>query len=283
MQEPEYKVYGKTSKEKKKQYWDAAIGLQQVDGITPSNYLLELAQNNIDGNLSYQEIETLLYSYYENETPKMRKERTKEGDLVSSRIAELLEGGAFPLKISSLVLIHKYLFHDLYPQAGQIRTCNIYKEEPILNGRTVKYADFRMICDTLEYDFAQEGKKSYKGCTKEEIVERIAEFTSSIWQVHPFMEGNTRTTAVFLATYLNQSGFSVNNDMFKEKSLYFRNALVRSNFADYPNGIMNTNMYLKQFLCNLLYHDTVPLRNRDLIVADYFNNDCKQHDEEMEQ
>lgn len=84
------------------------------------------------------------------------------------------------------------------------------------------------------------------------------------------MEGNTRTTAVFMECYLNNMGFQVDNTMFKDNSQYFRNALVRANFADYKNGITETNQYLETFYKNLLAGGNFRLRNHDLILKERF-------------
>ena len=265
----EYKVYGENEdKATKKSYWDAAKGLQQVDGLKPTKYLSELAEENIEGNLTYKQIEDLLYTHYENETLEDIQNRNKEADLVAARIAHILDSPGYPLKIASLIAIHRELFKDIYDYAGQFRKVNIYKPEPILNGDTVKYTNYTALEDTLEYDFDTEKSRSYAGLTQEKVIKRIASFTSSIWQAHPFMEGNTRTTAVFMECYLNNMGFRVDNIMFKDYSQYFRNALVRANFADYKNGITETNQYLENFYKNLLAGGEFHLRNRDLILKD---------------
>jgi fido (protein-threonine AMPylation protein) len=267
----EYQIYGETiSKEAKKSYWDAAKGLQRVDGLTPTKYLSELAELNIEGELTYQQIEALLYKRYESETPEDIDNRNKEADLVAARIAHILDSPGYPLKITSLKAIHRELFKDIYDHAGQFRRVNIYKPEPVLNGETVKYTNYTALEDTLEYDFESEKSKSYGGLTEEKMIKRIASFTSSIWQAHPFMEGNTRTTAVFMECYLNNMGFSVDNTMFKDFSQYYRNALVRANFADYKNGITETNQYIENFYKNLLSGGEYQLRNRDLILKDRF-------------
>ncbi|WP_333645471.1 Fic family protein [Lacrimispora sp.] len=267
----EYHIYGETiDKVAKKSYWDAAKGLQQVDGLKPTEYLSELAEANIEGELTYRQIEDLLYKRYENETEEDIQNRNKEADLVAARIAHILDSPGYPLKIASLKVIHRELFKDIYEHAGQFRCVNIYKPEPILNGNTVKYTNYTALEDTLEYDFDAEKSKSYAGLTKEKMIKRIASFTSSVWQAHPFMEGNTRTTAVFMKCYLNNMGFQVDNTIFKDYSQYFRNALVRANFADYKNGITETNQYLEKFYKNLLLGERLQLKNRDLILKERF-------------
>lgn len=267
----EYHIYGETiDKVAKKSYWDAAKGLQQVDGLKPTEYLSELAEANIEGELTYRQIEDLLYKRYENETEEDIQNRNKEADLVAARIAHILDSPGYPLKIASLKVIHRELFKDIYEHAGQFRCVNIYKPEPILNGNTVKYTNYTALEDTLEYDFDAEKSKCYAGLTEEKMIKRIASFTSSVWQAHPFMEGNTRTTAVFMKCYLNNMGFQVDNTIFKDYSQYFRNALVRANFADYKNGITETNQYLEKFYKNLLLGERLQLKNRDLILKERF-------------
>ncbi len=166
----------------KRKYWDIAIGLQEVDYLKPSSYLNELADKNIEGKLSNQEIEDLLYTYYEKETPAERERRTKECDIVSNRIVELLNYDGISLTPASLKSLHRYLFHDIYQDAGEFRTVNISKKEPILDGETVKYANYFMIEDTLKYDLDEERNRQYTGLQSPEIVSRIARFTSAICQ-----------------------------------------------------------------------------------------------------
>lgn len=267
----EYNIIGETpDKDRKAKYWQAAIGLQKVDGLTPSEYLVELAQANVDGKVTYREIEQLLYIRYENETEEDKKSRLKESDLVSTRIATILDGGGFPLNPESLKTIHGILFKDLYSHAGKFRDYNISKEEPVLNGRSVVYSDYRNIGSTLDYDLASERENTYKGLDNEQMVNRITNFTSSLWQVHPFMEGNTRTTAVFIECYLNNMGFFVDNEMFKNYSLYFRNALVVSNYASLMEGITPNREPLIKFYKNLLFNREYQLSNKDLFVMGCF-------------
>lgn len=263
----EYQIYGETTdKAVKESYWNAAKGLQKVDGLKPTKYLSDLAESNIEGKLTYQQVEKLLYEHYENETAEDIENRNKEADLVSARIVHILDGPGYPLKVTSLKAIHRELFKDIYEYAGQFRKVNIYKSEPILNGDTVKYTNYTALEETLEYDFDTEKNKSYEELTGDKVIRRISAFASAIWQAHPFMEGNTRTTAVFMECYLNNMGFHVDNTMFKDYSLYFRNALVRANFADYKNRVIETSLFLEHFYENLLMGGEFRLSNRDLIL-----------------
>lgn len=265
-----YETKTKYTKEYKSSCWDAAIGLQEVDHLKVSEYLRELSVKEIQGELTHYEIEELLYKKYEAEGGT--KDRVKEADIVSTRIASLLQEPGFTFSPVTLKYIHKTLFTGIYDHAGRFRNYNISKDEPILGGRTVKYANYQMIEDTYSYDFEQEKRTSYEGMTRKDIIKRISEFTSSLWQVHAFGEGNTRTTAVFIQKYLNYMGFDVDNSLFLENSLYFRNALVRSNYADYSQGVMPTMEYLEDFYENLLFQGQHTLKNRELIVSEYIDD-----------
>lgn len=260
------------SREYKKQSWDMAMGLQAVDDLKTSGYLRQLADEHIDGTLTNEEIEKLLYKKYENETLEEKLERNKESDLVANRIVKLLAEKAFSFSPVTLKHIHCTLFEGIYEHAGLFRQYNISKDEPILNGATVIYADFRTIEETLRYDFLEEKERKYSTMSKEKVLDRISKFTSDIWQVHPFMEGNTRTTAVFMERYLNSLGFKVNNIYFAENSKYYRNALVRSNYAEYGSGIDEDMSFLRQFYENLLYDGKNVLQSRNTIITKAFHN-----------
>ena len=258
---------------KNQEYWNTGIGLNKVDNLEPSKYLLDLSQKNIKGELKYYEIEDLLKSYYKTkDVSDINIQKEKECDLVSLRIAQLLEDKSFGFSPITLKNIHKYLFKDIYDFAGQYREYNITKIEPILNGDTVKYVDFNNIEEYFAYDFKEEKEFDYSKLNKDELIKHIVKFTSSIWQVHPFGEGNTRTTAVFIEKYLNSMGFNINNEMFKEYSVYFRNALVRSNYGNIPKGIYPTNEYLVRFFENLLQGKDNNLENKELYIKELFEN-----------
>ena len=262
-----------TNSTKKQEYWNTGIGLNKVDNLEPSKYLLELSKKNINGELKYYEVESLLKTYYETQdTNSINIQREKECDLVSLRIAQLLEDKSFKFSPITLKNIHKHLFKDIYDFAGNYRDYNITKKEEILNGDTVKYVNYQDIESYFEYDFKEEKEFDYSKLDKDELIIHIVKFTSSIWQVHPFGEGNTRTTAVFIEKYLNNMGFSVNNDMFKDNSQYFRNALVRSNYGNIPKGIYPEFKYLIMFFENLLEDKSNELNNKKLYVKELFEN-----------
>ena len=249
-----------------KSTWDMATGLQAVDSLTPSDYLKQLAVKNIDGELSNDEIEELLYTNYKDGYSDEVRSRIKEADMVSNRIVKLLKSESFSFSVVTLKYIHKKLFEDIYDSAGEFRGHNISKKETILSGKSVIYGEYRLLDELLKYDFEEERNKDYGVMQRDEIIKNVAKFTSSIWQAHPFEEGNTRATAVFIERYLNAKGFEVDNTLFEKYSKYFRNALVRSNYANVNEGIYSNNKYLEQFFENLLHKEKHELRNRNLIL-----------------
>lgn len=263
----EYLRQGEPNKAEKAKVWKTAIGLQQVDGLKPSNYLIETAKQNIEGDITIEEVKQLIDSYYKQHPTKTDEDRTEEADKVSARIAEILGEQTFTFSPTEYIAIHRRLFQDIYKFAGKIRDYNITKQEWVLNGETVLYASADSLKATLEYDFELEKKFSYKGLSQQEIIEHITHFISYLWQIHIFGEGNTRTTAIFLIKYLHKLGFKeVNNDLFADHSWYFRNALVRANYEDLSKSIHKTEKYLIRFLSNLLLQENYSLKNREIHI-----------------
>jgi fido (protein-threonine AMPylation protein) len=263
----EYIKQGEPDKVAKSEAWKTAIGLQDVDGLKTSKYLLDTAKEHIEGNIDISTAQKRVQSYYEQREHRQEiEDDTKEADIVSTRIAELLGENTFQFSPAEYQEIHRRLFTGVFNHAGQIRDYNITKKEWVLGGDTVVYASYDSIRSTLDYDFKTEKDFSYEGLSVNESVKHIAKFASDIWQIHPFCEGNTRATAVFVIKYLKTFGFDVSNDTFSQNSWYFRNALVRANYNDVKNGIVATTKYLEQFFENLLLDGNNDLKNRYLHV-----------------
>ena len=252
--------------------WSTAIGLQAVDGLKTSKYLIDTAIQNIEGKITMKEAQGLIDSYYEERPVHLSdEERTEEADKVSSRIAEILSENAFSFSPNEYISIHRKLFQGIYKHAGKIRDYNITKKEWVLDGATVVYGSASELRATFEYDFSQEKDFSYKGLSIDEIIHHLAVFVSRLWQIHIFGEGNTRTTAVFFIKYLRTLGFSATNDIFAKNAWYFRNALVRANYTNLQKGIHETTEYLEVFLRNLLMNENNELHNRDLHISGLLN------------
>ena len=266
----EYIRESEPAKRDKGYAWHTAIGLQAVDGLKTSEYLVHTAVRNIEGEISFEEANALLQTYYEENPTRDASDRTEEADKVSARIAALLSERAFSFTPNEYISIHRKLFAGIYSHAGRIRGYNITKKEWVLNGATVLYGSATELRATLDYDFSEEKKFSYKNLSMDEIIHHLAVFVSRLWQIHVFGEGNTRTTAVFFIKYLRTLGFDVTNDIFAENAWYFRNSLVRANYNDLKNGIHETTEFLEVFLRNLLLNENHPLHNRALHISGTF-------------
>lgn len=263
----EYIRQGEPGQAEKSEAWQIAIGLQQVDGLSTSDYLLNTAKEHIEGKISIKEVQKRIHAYYEEQSVRKEMEDgTEEADIVSARITELLGEKTFRFSPVEYQNIHRRLFEGVFPHAGQLRTYNITKKEWVLNGDTVIYASWESIRDTMDYDFQTEKQFSYEGLSLGDAIRHLAKFTSDIWQIHPFCEGNTRATAVFMIKYMKTFGMNVENDAFKSHSWYFRNALVRANYNDLRNGIYATTKYLELFFSNLLLGTNYELKNRYMHV-----------------
>ena len=266
----EYIKQSEPNKRDKGYAWHTAIGLQAVDGLKPSKYLIDTAIKNIEGDISIDEAQELLNTYYEENPRVDAEDRTEEADKVAVRIAKILSEKAFSFTPNEYISIHKKLFTGIYGHAGKLRDYNITKKEWVLNGATVLYGSASELRATLDYDFSEEKKFNYKNLSMEEIIHHLAIFVSRLWQIHVFGEGNTRTTAVFFIKYLRTLGFDATNDIFAENAWYFRNALVRANYNDLKNGVHETTEYLELFLRNLLLDEKNELHNRSMHISGMF-------------
>lgn len=261
----EYIRQEEPEKKEKSEAWQTAIGLQAVDGLRTSEYLLETAKDHIEGKIGIDAAQKRIQSYYEERKDRQEAEAdAREADIVSARITALLGERTFHFSPAEWQEIHRKLFSGVFDHTGQIRSYNISKKEWVLKGETVLYAAYDSIPATMAYDFNVEKAFSYRELSLQEIVNHIAKFTSDIWQIHPFCEGNTRATAVFIIKYLKALGFQVSNDAFSKHSWYFRNALVRANYNDLQNGVAATTKYLELFFENLLLDRKHELKNRQL-------------------
>jgi fido (protein-threonine AMPylation protein) len=267
----EYEEEYKPSNYIKQLQWDMAIGLQEVDNLKPSKYLEKLLKENIAGEMTIGEVEQSLKEYYiEKENKNEINHNELECDFVSARIVELLGDDKFELSVDYLKYVHKFLFQDVYEFAGEFRKIDFSKCEKILNNDSVAYGSLKTLTESLEYDISKELEKDYKKMNIVEVINNITKFSSSIWQVHPFREGNTRTTALFTSKYLISLGYDVDNTLFKDKSIYYRNALVRSNYFNNNLNIKEDNSYLIKFYENLLLGKNNNLHSKDLIVKELF-------------
>ena len=264
----QYLASGEPEVEERARNWSMAIGLQDVDRLKPSEFLLEQAKANIEGKISSEEVGKRLEEYYSQKAVREQAEAdgTFEADRVADRINLLLAEKAFTFSPMELSRIHAFLFKGILPHAGQFRTYNITKNQWILDGDTISYGSAGSLSELLNYDFGEEKKFDYSTISSVEALRHIVRFISGIWQIHAFGEGNTRTSAVFLIKYLRSFGFEVNNESFEKHSWFFRNALVRSQYENIPKGVHRTFEPLERFINFAIFDIPADLRNRTLHI-----------------
>ena len=263
----EYLRQGEPSQKESAENWKTAIGLQAVDGLQPSAYLIDVAKRNIEGEITLDETRKLIDAYYQSKTVRTPKEEEEEeADKVSANIAKILASKTFAFNTNGYVSLHRRIFEGVFKHAGEIRQYDISKKEWVLEGDSVNYLNWEDLRRALDWDIEQEKNFQYKGLSDDEKIEHIAKFVSGIWQIHAFREGNTRTTAIFTIQYLRSLGYKVNNEMFAKHSWYFRNALVRANYRNINKDIEYSPIYLVRFFRNLLLGESWVLKNRYLHI-----------------
>ena len=263
----EYIRQGEPGKKEKASLWQAAIGLQAVDGLQTSDYLKTTARKHIEGEIDIDEVRGLITSYYQSMARRESgDDGRQEADMVSANIAKILSSQTMDFSTGGYISVHRRIFEGVFRHAGKLRDYDITKREWVLDGDTVNYLNWEDLRRALDYDIGQERNFSYAGISADDMVAHIAKFVSGLWQIHAFCEGNTRTTAVFTIMYLRSIGFKVNNELFARHSWYFRNALVRANYKNAIQGIDYTLVYLERFFRNLLLGDQWNLRNRYLHI-----------------
>ncbi len=263
----EYIRQSEPHKREKGYAWQTAIGLQAVDGLKPSDYLIETARQHIEGNITIDEVQEQIKGYYQSKKIRTVEDEAKEeADRASVNITKLLGERSFAFTVAGFTAVHRRIFEGVFKFAGKIRDYNITKKEWVLDGDTVLYVSAPDLRKAIEYDIEQEKVFDYMGLSLQQIVSHITKFVSGLWQIHPFGEGNTRTVAVFTIQYLRSIGFNVENDLFAKHSWYFRNALVRANYQNVQKGIQRNPEYIERFFRNLLMGEKNELKNRSMHI-----------------
>ncbi len=263
----EYIRQGEPQKRERAEAWRVAIGLQAVDGLKTSEYLQETARRNIEGEITIDEARELVKQYYVKKTTHdAGDEEKEEADKVSGNISKLLQTDAFTYGVAGLAAIHRAIFEGVFKHAGRFRDYDISKKEWVLQNDSVLYGRWQDLRMTIEYDLEQERQFDYTALNKDQMIAHLAKFVANLWQIHPFREGNTRTTAIFTIKYLRSLGFIVNNELFERHSWYFRNALVRANYRSVQEGINAEPLFLVLFFRNLLLGENNELKNRYMMI-----------------
>lgn len=264
----QYIRQGEPMEQERAAIWRTAIGLQAVDGLQTSDYLKQTAKKHIEGEIDIDEARQLIKTYYQSKfTREAIDDDQHEADKASANITKILSSSSLDFSAKGFLALHRRIFDGVLKHAGEIRQYDITKKEWVLDADTVNYLNWEDLFRALEFDIEQERHFSYKNLSLEQQVLHIAQFVSGLWQIHPFGEGNTRTTAVFTILYLRHIGFSVENDLFANHSWYFRNALVRANYKNAVKGVDYSPIYLERFFRNLLMSEQWNLRNRYLHIS----------------
>ncbi len=260
----EYIVHGEPGQREKADAWQTAIGLQDVDGLKVSPYLVETARRHIEGDVSIDEVRALIKQYYQ--TKSAHDAVDEEADVASSNIAKIINEPSFAFSFVGLTTLHKRIFDGIVKFAGKIRDVDISKKEWVLGGEaSVSYQPAFNLREAIEYDLDKEKQFDYTGLQISETIQHLSRFIADLWQIHPFREGNTRTTAVFLIKYLRSMGIKASNEMFKRHSWYFRNALVRASYKGL--NILPTTEFVELFLRNVILGEANELSNRSMLAS----------------
>lgn len=126
-------------------------------------------------------------------------------------VAQLENQGKAPraLDVELLKHIHRFLFQDVYPWAGEFRTVNIARTDPFVPTVQLESAGSKIFSDlNKRLDFLRSGKDS--GVSKEEFLDVASEFLGHINALHPFREGNGRTQRLLIQTLGVELGYDVN-------------------------------------------------------------------------
>ena len=151
-----------------------------------------------------------------------------ETELVIFAIDELKTSNFSFESIFDCLSIHKKLFEEIYEWAGQLRTIDIFKGEPLLRGKSIDYVFAFYLKEALN-DLQKEFEQVvWDKLSPKERLEKVCYFVSEFWHIHPFREGNTRTSAMMLYFLIKKAGLHVNIDFLSKNGKFFRNALALS-------------------------------------------------------
>ena len=173
-----------------------------------------------------------------------------EADFVSYRLKDLVVN-PMPGEYNTehFLKMHQYIFQDLYEWAGKPRIVAIYKEEDVLGGMSIEYSDPFDIIKDIHFILSDMRNKTWKDMDRKRASVEFCDSLAKLWKIHPFREGNTRTTITFCCQYASEMGLEVNRELFEKNSKYVRTALVAYNayFAD------GSDFSKKEYLEKIVY------------------------------
>lgn len=144
---------------------------------------------------------------------------------------------------------HYTIFQDIFEWAGTPRTISIYKEEDVLGGQSVEYSDPFDIVTDIHHVLNRMREKDWISFNHEQLSEEFCDSLAALWKIHPFREGNTRTTITFCCQYIDEMGLRINRKLFENNAGYVRTALVAYN-AFFSDG---NDFSKKEYLQKIVY------------------------------
>jgi cell filamentation protein len=173
-----------------------------------------------------------------------------EADYVVYRLKDLaLNPLSGDYHTAHLLHMHEYIFQDIFEWAGLPRTISIYKEEDILGGQSIEYSEPFDIMQDIHHVLADMRTKNWRNMSRAMLATEFCSSFAKLWKIHPFREGNTRTTVTFCCQFADEMGFPLNRKLFEKNSRYVRTALVAYNayFAD------GSDFSKKEYLEKIVY------------------------------
>ena len=143
-----------------------------------------------DSKYCYENTNTLINKLNIRDSKVLQKYEAK---ITAAKLLALMQKGIIGnFDVNHINSIHKYLFEDIYPFAGKYRTENIAKG-------VFRFAEWEYIEPELERLLDELKKENYlENLSKEKLAERLAYYLSELDVLHPYREGNGRTTREFI-------------------------------------------------------------------------------------
>lgn len=176
-----------------------------------------------------------------------------EADYVVYRLKDLaLNPLAGNYHTNHLLQMHEFIFQDIFDWAGQPRTISIYKEEDVLGGLSIEYSDPFHIINDIHHVLSDMRAKEWNKMSRSQLADEFCGSLAKLWKIHPFREGNTRTTITFCCQFADEMGFPINRKLFEENSIYVRTALVAYNAYFSDGKGFSRKEYLKKIVYDAL-------------------------------
>lgn len=109
--------------------------------------------------------------------------------------------------------LHKHIFSDIYEWAGEYRKLSIYKAELVLPGVSLEYSEPKEISKKLNKTLEDMNSSNWNNMQIDELVKQFTGYLAKIWRIHPFRDGNTRTTLAFANIFAKEHGFDLDMSM----------------------------------------------------------------------